>query len=382
MLFRSEEKGGNLVRVSKDPNIQYVIKKCVDDQEPTNYVVQVSSKSGKWLWIQTNLTPIKDNNGKVVAIVAIDSDITELKQVESEMISMNNEIMKQAEAIMKQNKEIEAQRDELEQINTLLFKHNQNIESSIWYAHTIQKAILPLKKVIDKYFENFIVFKPKDIVSGDFYWFARLSGDDDKAQRFIIAVVDCTGHGVPGALMSMIGSRLLSEIVTERKISDPAIILHHLNRQINIVLKQETEDNIDGMDVALCYIQKTDNENLLTFSGANRPMYFIRSNSNSVEVIKGSKKSIGGIMPDLDAEFQNHTLSFQKNDTIILCSDGYPDQNGPNGKKLTACRFHQMILSKVNSSMAEIGEFLDISFDEFRANQTQRDDATVVGIRF
>lgn len=377
-----EEMGKNLIWVSKNPNIQYVIQKCIDEKEPTNYVVQVKTKSGAPLWIQTNLTPIKDDNGKVLAIVAIDSDITELKQVESEMIAMNDEIMKQAEAIMKQKVEIEAQRDELEQVNNLLFKHNQNIESSIWYAQTIQKAILPLKKSIDQFFENFIVFKPKDIVSGDFYWFNRLTDENDSVQKFVLAVVDCTGHGVPGALMSMVGSRLLSEIIIERNIHNPAEILSQLNKQVNIVLKQETVDNIDGMDIVLCYIEMSSNELKVTFAGANRPLYYVKKGFHRVEVIKGSRKSIGGIMPDLDAEFQNYSINFEKGDTIFLCTDGYADQNRPDGKKLTVCRFHEMLLSKINASMLEIGEFLDISFDEFRATQQQRDDATVLGIRF
>ena len=299
------------------------------------------------------------------------------------MINLNNEIMMQTEAMLLQNEEIQTQRDELEQVNNLLFKHNQNIESSIWYAHTIQKAILPSKSNIDKYFEHFVVFKPRDIVSGDFYWFNRLPGDDSQPHKFIMAVVDCTGHGVPGALMSMIGSRLISEIVNERNITDPARILVELNKLINIVLKQDTEDNIDGMDIALCYVVKdSEDKSTITFSGANRPIYILRKGSETIETIKGNRKTIGGIMPDLDAEFENHSFNLTKGDMIFMNSDGYIDQNGEDGRKLSVIKFHNMIFEKADQPMNEIGEYLDISFDVYRGKQSQRDDATVLGIRF
>lgn len=377
------EYGSNLAKVSKDPNIRYMIERCINEKRTSQYTVEVNTKDGGKLWIQTTLTPIKDNDGNVRVIVAIDTDITELKQVENEMISLNNEIMMQAEAMRQQKEEIQTQRDELEQVNNLLFKHNQNIESSIWYAHTIQKAILPSKSNIDNFFEHFVVFKPRDIVSGDFYWFNKLPSESNDRQRFIVAVVDCTGHGVPGALMSMIGSRLISEIVSERNIYDPAQILFELNNLVNIVLKQETEDNIDGMDIALCQIERVDEGKFtVIFSGANRPLYILKNGSKSIRTIKGNRKTIGGIMPDLDAEFQNNTISLEKGDMIIMNSDGYIDQNGVDGRKLSVQKFHSLILEKVNLPMSQIGDFLDISFDIYRGQQSQRDDATVLGIRF
>lgn len=377
------EYGSNLAKVSHDPNIRYVIEKCINEKKTTQYTVEVRTKDGSKLWIQTTLTPIKNEDGSVRVIVAIDTDITELKQVENEMISLNNEIMQQTEAMRQQKEEIQTQRDELEQVNNLLFKHNQNIESSIWYAHTIQKAILPSKSNIDKFFEHFVVFKPRDIVSGDFYWFNKLPGDAKQPERFIVAVVDCTGHGVPGALMSMIGSRLISEIVNERNIYDPAMILVELNKLVNIVLKQETEDNIDGMDIALCYIEKSKNNNYsIVFSGANRPVYILRKGSEAILTIKGNRKTIGGIMPDLDAEFQNHSFNLNQGDMLILNSDGYIDQNGEDARKLSVLRFHSMILEKADRPMVELGEFLDVSFDVYRGKQSQRDDATVLGLRF
>lgn len=373
-----KEKGENLIWVSKDPNIQYSIKRCVDDKEPINYVIQVFTIEGKPLWVQTNLTPIKNSDGSVRVIVAIDSDITELKQVESEMIDLNNEIISQSESILQQKEEIQSQRDELEQVNIMLIKHTQNIEASIWYARTIQKAILPKKEIINKYFENFIVFKPRDIVSGDFYWFVRLP----KTTSTILAVADCTGHGVPGALLSMIGSRLLSQIVSERKVINPAEILTQLNKLVNFALKQDSEENIDGMDIAICLIENNSGTYNITFSGANRPVYLLRSQSLKFETIKGNKKTIGGIMADLDAKFENNHFQVCSNDILIMSTDGYIDQNGTDGKKFSVSRLHSIVVDNSNSTMTAIGEILDVTFDEYRGTFPQRDDATIIGIRF
>ena len=375
------DKGSNLARISSDPSICYIIEKCINEKVPTSYSLQVTTKDNLPLWIQTNLTPIKDSNGEVREIVAIDTDISELKQVESEMIAMNDEIISQTESIMKQNEAIQAQRDELEQVNNLLIKHTQNIEASIWYAHTIQKAILPAKKNIDQFFSSFIVFKPRDIVSGDFYWFTQLPSKPDKHWRVLVAVVDCTGHGVPGALMSIIGSRLLSEIVTERHKESPSDILFQLNRLVNIVLKQESEENIDGMDVALCLVESSTNHNFsVTFSGANRPLYVVKKDANEVLTIKGSRKTIGGIMPDLDAEFENHHLNLKSGDRLFMSSDGYIDQNGMDDKKFTVARLHAILLENSLVKMEKLGEVLDVKFDEYRGKMPQRDDATILGI--
>lgn len=376
-----DEKGTNLKDLSGDQNAQFIIDKCIRDQEPLNYTTEIITKNGATVWIQTSLTPVSNPDGSLRVIVVIDSDITDLKMVENEMIIMNDEIVKQADAILKQKEAIQIHRDELEQVNDLLIRHTQNIEASIWYAHTIQKAILPTKELIDSFFDNFIVFKPRDIVSGDFYWFYHLPNEN--SVRCIIAVVDCTGHGVPGALMSMIGSRLLSEIIADRKVYDPAEILLQLNKLVNIVLKQNSEENIDGMDVSLCLIEKTESNTVnLVFAGANRPLYILRDGAKSIEVHRGNRKTIGGIIPDLDAEFENHQLTLNQRDMIFLSTDGYIDQNGNDGKKISSIRLQQMIVEKSSMNMQEIGEFLDISFDEFRGKEQQRDDVTVIGLRF
>jgi PAS domain S-box-containing protein len=376
-------KGSSIIEASSNSDIAYVIDNCIQTKEPVSYTTQVETKLRGKTWIQTTLTPIPNEDGTIRNIVSIDTDITALKDAEAEMVSMSDEIITQNEAIMQQNDEIISQRDELEQVNKLLVTHTENIEASIRYAKTIQQAILPDKKAIDANFESFIVFKPRDIVSGDFYWFTKIIDPQTHLEKYFLAVVDCTGHGVPGAFMSMIGSRLLTEIISEQRTLSPAMVLVSLNRMVNQVLKQDVSESFDGMDVAICQIDLANPKEIqLTFSGANRPIYFLRKEKGEFETIRGSRKTIGGIMPDIDAEFAEHTLTFAPGDIVILNTDGFIDQNGNDNAKYSSARFQQLILECSHLPMEKIGEILDISFDEYRGTQYQRDDATMLGIRF
>ncbi len=378
-----KEKGINILNIFEDSEIRKNIQWCIFKHDPITYSLQLATKYGNTIWIQTSLTPVKDERGEVRNLVAIDTDITYLKLAEQEMTNLNDEILAQTEVLLQQKEEIKAQRDELEQINTLLIRHTENIEASIWYALTIQKAILPEMKQLSDLFETFLVFKPRDIVSGDFYWFGRILDENNMVEKLFVAVVDCTGHGVPGALMSMIGSRLLNEVILERKVYLPSMILNQLNKQVNLTLKQDSSENIDGMDVALCLIENIKNTRVtLTFAGANRPLFVLRNNSQAIETIRGNRKTIGGLMPDLDAEYEDHVIELEKGDLIVMNSDGYVDQNNPLSKKFTVKQLHQIIESNRHKPLSELAEILDVSFDEYRGLAPQRDDVTVMGIRF
>lgn len=181
--------------------------------------------------------------------------------------------------LARQNEEIKNQRDKLDRQNKL-------ITSSINYANTIQQAILPIKSVMDNYFESFVIFRPKDIVSGDFYWFTTLPVSTDNP-NVLLAAVDCTGHGVPGAFMSMIGSRMLSDIVNERHITDPAAILETLSRETVKALKQDQTDNNDGMDLAICGIEAA-GPGLwdIKCAGAKRPVFYYSHEQKEMATMK------------------------------------------------------------------------------------------------
>ncbi len=368
-------KGETIIKASANDDIAYVIRNCIETKEPDSYTVQVVKKGGEKTWIQTTLTPILNPSGSIRNIVAIDTDITLLKDAEAEMVSMGEEILTQTEAISKQ-------RDELEQLNNLLIIQKDNVEASIRYAKTIQSAVLPDPKTLNVFFDSFVVFKPRDIVSGDFYWFYKLEAESANASKFFLAVVDCTGHGVPGAFMSMIGSRLLTEIVTEHKTHSPSTVLTQLSATITKALRQDVSESFDGMDVALCQIEfETPSDVKLIFSGANRPIHILKRGSTNFETIRGSRKMIGGIMPDIDPVFAEHTILLHSGDLFVLNTDGFIDQNGLDKAKFSSARMFNTIVENIEKPLSQVGQLLDNAFEEYKSSQPQRDDATVIGIR-
>ncbi len=292
------------------------------------------------------------------------------------------EISEQQTDILEKNEELTQQKEELQSQRDELQDQNKQIRASLQYALTIQQAILPEKQTLNKYFENFIVFKPKDVVSGDFFWFSHLKNQVNSVEKLFIAVVDCTGHGVPGAFMSLIGNRMLSEIINERKIFNPATILKELNNMLNIVLHQDSSENFDGMDVCLCSIEKANAEQYyITFAGANRPLFYYTQGSDKINVIKGNRKSIGGLMPDIDNEFENKQIILNPDDMLFLCTDGLQDQNNDNSKKFTSYRLHNLLLSNIDKPMEEIGEVIVDTYDSFKGSAYQRDDITILGVK-
>ena len=293
-----------------------------------------------------------------------------------EILQQKRDIQDKSEELKQQKEEIEAQRDELEY-------QNKQTQASIQYAHTIQQAILPDTKSIQEQFETFILYRPKDVVSGDFYWFSQLQKvGKQNAQRYIFAVVDCTGHGVPGAFMSMIGSRMLSEIINERRIHDPARILAELDNMLNIVLHQDSGENFDGMDVAICLVEHIDKEQyLVNFAGANRPMLYHSVEMGNVEILRGNRKSIGGVLPDIDSRYENKLIHLNAGDSIFLYTDGISDQNNEFSKKFSSKRLIAHFQKSIKKPMPEIGHSLESSLNQFMGKVAQRDDITVMGIR-
>jgi serine phosphatase RsbU (regulator of sigma subunit) len=273
------------------------------------------------------------------------------------------------------NKQIRSQRD-------MLDLQNKNITASIRYAMTIQQAMLPDENALKKLFDSFIVYMPKDIVSGDFYWFSGFSEKKAEKNNQFIAVVDCTGHGVPGAFMSMIGNRLLNEIVNERQVNDPKEILELLDKEIRIALRQEQTDNNDGMDLMLCRFEKNKNNAFnITFSGAKRTLYVVRKENNELVCLKGERKSIGGIGEKKENfEFTNQTLTLNQGDHIYMLTDGIIDQNGPDRKRFGSNKLEELITSMENKPMDQQKDLFARTLADFMKNEVQRDDITILGL--
>jgi ligand-binding sensor domain-containing protein/serine phosphatase RsbU (regulator of sigma subunit) len=255
-----------------------------------------------------------------------------------------------------------------------LAEKNKDIMDSIHYAKRIQKAILPEKKTMSTQLDHFVLYLPKDVVSGDFYWFGMRNG------WHIVAAVDCTGHGVPGAFMSMIGSNLLHQIVNEKGISEPGKILGHLNAGVLQALKQGTEsqETNDGMDVAM--IAVSEDRRSLMYAGAFRPLYLVRNN----EFLKwdGNKYPIGGSHVELNRTFDTQTIEVQPGDVFYMSTDGYADQfGGPKGKKFMGKKFQELLLSISALPMDDQQQVLFNTHQEWCGDIEQNDDICVIGVR-
>ncbi len=269
--------------------------------------------------------------------------------------------------------------DAYRQINSqknIIEMHSEAIRGSIRYAQTIQNAILPRKEKIDKYFENFIIFRPKDIVSGDFYWYSYIEN------YHFIADIDCTGHGVPGAFMSMIGNTLLNEIVNGKKIVNTADILTKLHQLIIVSLRQQESENNDGMDVCLCRLEKKDTYTEVFFTGAKRPLLVYKNGYSEVESIKGNRKSIGGTQKKLNQEeFVANQIIFETGGIIYLSSDGFTDQNNPERKKFGSQQLTDIIINNVNKTMPEQAFIYNKALEQWMNGEEQRDDISLIGIK-
>ena len=282
-------------------------------------------------------------------------------------------ILRSLSQTKKANQIIASQKKEVELQKEIVDLKNKDMTDSINYAQKIQDAVFPDKEIKYRLFPDaFVYFRPRDIVSGDFYWFAKKNG-----KRFI-AAVDCTGHGVPGAFMSIIGNHLLNEIVLGKGILQPAEILNHLHQGVKAALKQdEQKKQADGMDIALCCLDESGN---VEFAGAHRPMYLI--SDGTLKEIKADKFPIGGADAREDKKFTNHILNLKKGNVIYISSDGFADQfGGSTGKKLMSKNFKELLLANSNLTMPEQEKILDDTFMKWKGNREQVDDILVIGVR-
>ncbi|MEX1187697.1 MAG: response regulator [Bacteroidia bacterium] len=263
---------------------------------------------------------------------------------------------------------------EVEKTMLLIKRKNKDILDSINYAKRIQQAKLPRKKdIYDAFSESFVLFKPKDIVSGDFYFFYK------DANYLFIAAADSTGHGVPGALLSMIGLEKLTIAVAD----DPntSQVLMHLNQGIKKSLNQSESfgSSTDGMDIAFCRIDLKTLE--LSFAGANRPFWLIRNGTSEIIETKGTKGAVGGTTLN-NQHFESHKIQLQKGDTFYIFSDGYSDTfGGKAGKKLTSRKFRQLLLDIQEKSMMEQEKHLENFLENWVSGIGQVDDILILGVR-
>lgn len=311
------------------------------DGKPWTGQIQNRTKNVSSYWIDTLVCPVFDESGNPIKFWSLSFDISDL---------------------MKQKDEIELK--------------NKDIEESLQYAKRIQRTILPSKKDMDEVLEDyFVLYKPKDIVSGDFYWFTKTV---DKA---FVAVVDCTGHGVPGAFMSLIGYTILNQIVKGENIIQPGLILTELHRHIRQTLKQDSEGSSskDGMDVSILVFDRYSEK--AEYSGAFRPLYLW--NGSDLKIIEGDKMSIGGEQLEEERIFTNHEFEIEPEHILYMFSDGIVDQfGGPAEKKFSTKRLRDIIVQNHKESMSVQKALFNLEWKEWKGDGPQTDDVTMIGIKF
>ena len=264
----------------------------------------------------------------------------------------------------------------VQEINQELQGKNTQIIDSLRYAQTIQETILTDQDYLSKVFnEYFVIYKAKDLVSGDFYWMSQQGGDT------FVAVVDCTGHGVPGAFMSMVGHELLNEIISQKRITDPGRILVEIHKGIRKALQQDKGKNDDGMDMSICKLSYTEGEEKVkvTFAGAKASIFYYEN--NRIQELRGDRKSIGGMKRDKERVFNDKTFVLPKGSPLYLATDGFMDQHDEIRKKFGKKLFKETLEIVAPYHFAKQRFMLEEALNKHQGKQDQRDDITVMGLK-
>lgn len=310
-------------------------------QETIPYERLLKTANGDDRWILWNTSKGPENS-----LVGIGHDITDRKNAEEKLLKKNRE----------------------------LTQFNKDVTDSLQYACRIQEAILPdVQKIKNAFKDAFVLYLPKDVVSGDYYFFFQ------KDKKIIIAAVDCTGHGVPGALMSIIANSILKEVIVKKGIEEPSDILYALDEELFAALNKHNATVVsnDGMDIALAVFDFENNT--ISYSGAFRPMLLVRN--NEIVEFDGNRYPIG-MYGDVKKEFVSKQMQLQEDDTFYFFTDGYCDQfGGEQKKKFNRKRFKELLLSAQSMEMEEQESFLQYALLNWRQNEPQVDDVLVMGIR-
>ncbi|MGB0522857.1 MAG: tetratricopeptide repeat protein [Flammeovirgaceae bacterium] len=299
-----------------------------------------------------------------------------LKIKNSKIQAINKQLEAKQEEIEQQNHQLKAQRIAIAEQRDFIKERNEQITKSITAAKTIQQAMLPYDKYIKELLkEYFILYKPKDIVSGDFYWFNKIG------EKIVVAAIDCTGHGVPGAFMSMIGNTLLDNLIALNRQTSPADILRLLNDKVTELLQQRENNDYHGMDAGIVTITYlTNGDASIVFSGAKRPLYFVSSKDQTLGSFQATNKSIGGRQLQ-GKTFENQSITLPKGSMIYLSSDGFEDQHNRQRRKVGRERLSKLLQKHAHKPVHEQQNILEEKLTGYMKEVNQRDDILVIGIK-
>jgi PAS domain S-box-containing protein len=319
--------------------LQQLKQESLLETVPYERLLKTATGGDRWILWNTSKGPLN-------TLVGIGHDITDRKKAELKLLEKNTE----------------------------LIQHNKDIQDSIQYASRIQEAILPdVQKIKNAFKDAFVLYQPKDVVSGDYYFFYQ------RSNKAFVAAVDCTGHGVPGALMSFIANGALKEVIIKKGVEDPAEILYALDEELYLALNKSKDGvvSIDGMDVAIGVYDFV--EQTFSYAGAFRPVLVVRD--NELIELDASRYPIG-FYADVTKVFTTHTIDIKQNDAFYFFTDGYCDQfGGEKMKKFNRKRFKELLLSAQDMEMSEQEAYLQYVIKNWRQDESQTDDILVMGIK-
>ena len=327
--------------------------------------------------IYGNITNVSEHQRELSMQAEMLSLITAQMEVQQAGIKEQNEVLsEQHKQLEEQAQKLTEAFQELELRNKQITTKTNYITDSIKYAQTIQEAMLPDEEQLAAFFDSFIVYRPKDIVSGDFYWLTT-------TPEYTFAVLgDCTGYGVPGAFMSMIGIRILGELINEQKIDRPSIILETMHEKIQLALKQDVSENNDGMDIAICRFKRVEDENHqweLKYAGAKQPIFIYRKSTDEVETVEADRRGIGGQTYADIFFFTDHDVRLNNGDRVYLTTDGIKDQNNIMRKRFGTSRVKMMLKSTYTPRIQDQKMFVDALLNNWQGLEEQRDDISLWG---
>ena len=388
-IFIVEDSGGfNVSAVSsiiQDEASKLKLKQLNDNPELTEEMLTkvkdaLNTKKDK----DYRLASPVNKAGKNIGYVYLENTMTretfdaiqrEILQMLASQAAISIENANLYKSLTERSAELQEEKEKLDAVNRVIEEKNADIMASIRYARRIQEAIMPDQSTLQLVFpDSFALYLPKDIVSGDFYWWI------DKGDRFLCAAVDCTGHGVPGAFMSVMASNFLNQIANEYTIYDPEVVLHYLNLRVRGTLRQDQEQTSqDGMDLAFFSIDPR--QLTLDFAGARRPLHLVRK--GELTTLHGTRLSIGETQLDGgEAFFESHSIQLLAGDSLYIFTDGLPDQyGGPDFRKYTPRRFRDLLLEIHHHPMAIQKQIIEQSIREWMGTHEQTDDILVIGLR-
>lgn len=313
---------------------------------------------------------------EIIGLTVFLTDITKSKQTEEDLKDINEKLREQIDERKRAEEELLKNKDKAEREREIAEVANKKIMASIRYAHMIQSSLLPNPENIKGFLpDSFFIWMPRDIVGGDFIF------TDYVEDGFIVAVIDCTGHGVPGAFMTMIASFGLRKIIGSEGFRDPAKILKRLNFIVKTTLQQDTEYALsdDGLDAAVCFISES--SGTLTFAGAKLPLVYIHN--EKITIVKGDRQSIGYRRSELNFNFTNNEIRIEKGMCFYMLSDGFIDQlGGENHRRFGSWRFKDLLKNNYMKSFEKQREIMIQTFTEHKGKNERQDDVTVIGFGF